>query len=257
VQNAQLFSTPPAAPVAVLNPQRIAELEALRQRLGLPDWSAQGAAHWVLSFEQDRLQLRRAGDSSEGPIWAQPAPVGDRPFAGLSRRQPLARALGRKAHRVVDATAGLGEDSFLIASLGLGVVALERSPVVAALLADGLRRARAHPRHATVARRIELVEADARQWLRACRNLPDVVYLDPMFPARRRRSALPVKELRALRELVGDDADAAELLASARAAALQRVVVKRPGYADPLGGRPDLSYKGKLVRYDVYLCHRS
>jgi len=91
---------------------------------------------WVIAFVGGRLQISRNDDSGEGPVWAEPVPAGNRPFAALSRRQPLARALGRKARRVVDATAGLGQDSFLIASLGPTVLALERSPIIAALLAE-------------------------------------------------------------------------------------------------------------------------
>ena len=81
---------------------------------------------------------------------------------------------------------------------------------------------------------------------------PDVVYIDPMYPPRRKQSALPKKEPRLLRALVGDDPDAADLARVALQVAARRVVVKRPGHAEPLLPDPDLAYKGKLVRYDVY-----
>ena len=79
---------------------------------------------------------------------------------------------------------------------------------------------------------------------------PDVVYLDPMFPTGRK--AAERKPLRVLRRLVGDDADAGELLAAALRVAKRRVVVKRPLRADPLGAKPTATHRGKAARYDVY-----
>jgi len=81
---------------------------------------------------------------------------------------------------------------------------------------------------------------------------PETIYMDPMFPAKRRQSSAVRKELKWLRDLVGDDADALELLEIARRTATQRVVVKRPDHAAPLVPRPNGSIAGKLVRYDIY-----
>ena len=99
---------------------------------------------------------------------------------------------------------------------------------------------------------LQLICDDARRWFTQC-DPPDVIYLDPMFPDRQGRSALAGKELQILRTLVGDDEDAGDLLHVARSVALQRVVVKRPTWAGPLASAPDLEYKGRTVRYDVYL----
>jgi len=85
---------------------------------------------------------------------------------------------------------------------------------------------------------------------------PDAVYLDPMFPPKRKKSAAVNKEMRLLRELVGDDLDAPDLLEVARGVARERVVVKRPDHAPPLAPYPSMSFLGKLVRYDVYLTRR-
>jgi 16S rRNA (guanine1516-N2)-methyltransferase len=171
----------------------------------------------------------------------------------VSRTDPLARAVGKQAKRAVDATAGLGGDAYRLACLGLSVIAYERCAAVAAVLADGLRRGRAREKSAQAARRIELRSGDARRALPRLRNAPDIVYLDPMFPAKRRASALPRKELVALRALAGEDADARDLFAAALSCARQRVVVKRPDHAEPLAPGPAFSVPGKLVRYDVYL----
>lgn len=167
----------------------------------------------------------------------------------LTARQPLARALGRGIRRVVDATAGLGADTVLLAARGCRVTAIERHPIVAALLRDGIDRAVACGLLAPGT--IEVVTGDARQWLSGVGTDADAVFLDPMFPLKRKKSAAVRKELRLLRALVGDDADGADLLDAARAHC-RRAIVKRPAHAAPLAPTPSACYTGKLVRYDVY-----
>ena len=103
--------------------------------------------------------------------------------------------------------------------------------------------------------RLQSVNGDSRALLPALAPRPDAIYLDPMFPPKRRQSAAVKKEMRLLRELVGDDADAPELLEISRRVARDRVVVKRPDDAPPLAPDPSMSLTGKLVRYDVYLAH--
>lgn len=172
---------------------------------------------------------------------------------GFSRNQPLARAVGKAASTVLDATAGLGHDAALLACMGYRVVAVERSPIIASLLRDGLNRAleieelRDH-----LGDRLEIINADACDVLRARRFTFDAAYIDPMFPPKRKASALAKKSIRMVRQLVGEDADAGDLFAAARQVA-KRVVVKRPTYAKPLADKPSISFTGKLVRYDVYL----
>jgi 16S rRNA (guanine1516-N2)-methyltransferase len=133
------------------------------------------------------------------------------------------------------------------------VLAVERSPVVAALLADGLRRALADPSLAEVAARITLRVGDARDVLSDLDEPPDVVYVDPMFDLERTSSALPRKKIQLLRRLLANEGhDAAELLDQALASGARRVVVKRALRAEPLAPRPSASHPGKLVRYDVH-----
>ncbi|NOZ11209.1 MAG: class I SAM-dependent methyltransferase [Gammaproteobacteria bacterium] len=210
---------------------------------------------WVLCVNEGQLVICASQqDKYGGPVYATLGPVGGRHFATLYRHQPLAKAIGRSVTTVVDATAGLGQDSFLIAGYGPRVIAMERSPIVAALLNDGLRRGR--EQNAATARivdRISLQQGDAQSLLPLLQPPPDVVYIDPMFPPKRRKSALAKKEIRTLRTLVGDDSDAHKLLQVACAVARRRVVVKRPDHAPPLAPNPTVSHKGKLVRYDVYV----
>jgi len=232
--------TPDTPASFAADPAGDARLARLAGQFGWPlTGTGRPAADWVLGAAQGRLELRAGGSQRLAPIRAGAATHGRR----LARRDPLARALGAARGLVVDATAGLGGDCLLIATLGCAVVAIERHPVLWALLDDALG-GDGGP--------VRVLLGDARDLLPGLDPAPDVVYLDPMFPARRKRSARPRKEARALRALAGDDDDAASLLATARACALRRVVVKRPREAPPLAGDAVASHAGKLVRYDVY-----
>jgi 16S rRNA (guanine1516-N2)-methyltransferase len=181
--------------------------------------------------------------------------VGHRRRFGGGRGQALPRAAGfvrGEAPSVVDATAGLGRDAFLLASLGAEVTLIERSPAVHALLAEGMQRAKAaDEEHAAIIGRMTLLFGDARELLPGM--TPDVVLIDPMHPARE-KSALVKQEMRLLREMVGDDGDAAQLLVVALGVARRRVVLKWPLRAEPMAGaRPSHSILGKSTRYDVFM----
>jgi UPF0341 protein NMCC_1513 len=168
----------------------------------------------------------------------------------------LAKAVGRsKQPAVWDATGGLGRDSFVLAGLGLNVHIFERHPTVYCLLADGLARALLHPDTAETASHLILHHADAAEYmprLAAEIGRPQVVYLDPMYPERRKSAAVK-KEMAFFHELVGTAQNDAALLDAALATATARVVVKRPRLGDFLCGRqPDYQYTGKSTRFDVY-----
>lgn len=184
--------------------------------------------------------------------------VGFRRRREEGRRLPLARAVGvHQTSRlsVLDATAGLGRDAFVLASLGCKLTLVERVPVVAALLADALARAAGDEDVAPIVGRMTLIGANAVEHLRGLDKLawPDVIYLDPMYPERV-KSALVKKEMRFLRALAGDNLDAELLLAIARLTAKKRVVVKRPKRAPPLsGGVPSHVIESENTRYDVYV----
>jgi 16S rRNA (guanine1516-N2)-methyltransferase len=174
------------------------------------------------------------------------------------KRETLARALGLKNHttpKIIDATAGLGRDSFILACLGFEVTLLERSPIIQALLEDGIHRAQQDPIVGPIAKRLHLLTIDTRQWLQTlpANEHPDIIYLDPMFPERN-KSALVKKEMRIFHDLVGEDIDADELLTLALTCATKRVVVKRPRLATPLANlTPSFSQTGSSCRFDIYL----
>ena len=229
----------------------------IAQELALPFVTAQDNRYdLLLVLTAEHLELRDNRDPQVGPVCVDFSHLDLRPYShNLSRRQPLARALGKKAQTVVDATAGYCQDALLFALMGYRTTAIERSPVVLALARDGLRRLAARA-GITLDRRLRLIEADGRVLLPSITPPPEVIYLDPMFPPKRKKSAAVKKEMRLLRELVGDDPDAHELIEISRRVALDRVVVKRPDGAPPLAPDPSMSLAGKLVRYDVYLTRR-
>lgn len=155
---------------------------------------------------------------------------------------------------MVDATAGLGRDAFLLASLGAQVTLIERSPHVHGRLAAGLQAAAEDPEAAEVVARMTLLQGDARQLLAGLS--PDVVIVDPMHPERT-STALVKKDMRLLRDLVGTDPDQLELMQAALASARKRVVLKWPRKAPPMPGlrAPSHQIVGKTLRYDVFMTH--
>ena len=182
--------------------------------------------------------------------------VGHRLRFGGGRGQDLPRAMGLKNGKtpsVIDATAGLGRDSFLLASLGAEITLIERSPKMYALLADGMARAAAEDDdYAQIIARMMLLHGDAKDLLPDLSA--DAILIDPMHPSRK-TSALVKRELRQVREIVGTDDDAADLMRVALSHARQRVVLKWPAKGDSIEGIRPWSHQilGKSTRYDVFM----
>ncbi|SCZ59001.1 class I SAM-dependent methyltransferase [Thiohalomonas denitrificans] len=239
--------------------ERCEEADDLAHHWGLRRAGA-GDEPLKLFLTGERLELRESGPGAPGPVFVDfvGGAAGHRRRFGGGRGQPIAKAVGLKKGRtpsVIDATAGLGRDAFVLASLGCAVRLVEQSAPVAALLEDGLRRARKDPATRPIAERMSLVQADAVEYLRNLpgHQCPDVVYLDPMYPPRRSR-ALVKKEMQLFHRLIGTDPNAQELLPAALECARKRVVVKRPDYAPPLADRSaTLTFATKRNRFDVYI----
>ncbi|MBC8519666.1 MAG: class I SAM-dependent methyltransferase [Gammaproteobacteria bacterium] len=233
--------------------------EELAQRLALPAVTDGADFDFLLTYTEARLELRKT-NSKTGGVYADfvSGKVAHRFRYGGGRGQLIAKAVGLKSGNtpsVLDLTAGLGRDGFVLASLGCEVTMVERSPIVAALLRDGLERAATVSEIAEVMGRISLLEQEGANYMQSLseEERPDICYLDPMYP-HSKKSALPGKEMMLFREVVGEDQDTEELLEAAMVAARRRVVVKRPRKALPLGHQePDFQITGKSTRYDIYL----
>lgn len=188
-----------------------------------------------VDFVSNKLTRRIASMSNQGLFKAC------KPVAGLE---------------IVDATAGFGKDSALLAYAGAKVVMLERNPVVAALLADGLERLNKisfddDEYKFNSLGSLQLRHVDAKDYLLTINSAPDLIYIDPMHPVRK-KSALVKREMQVLQKLFGSDLDAEALISSAIAVAKFKVVVKWPQTLRPLV-TPSYSINGKTVRFDVYL----
>lgn len=231
-------------PVAVLARMGDARPAQLAARLGLPLVEQENAARLVLVYGPSGLELHAPGRRLT-PLRVDFGHLGTHGGNELLR---ATRVKNRPA-RLLDLTAGLASDAWRLARAGFDVVACERQPVIHALVEDARLRAPDAPAPGS----FRLIHADARAVLGASTPEPaDVIYLDPMFPGEG-RTALPKRELQLLRELTGDDDSGEQLLALARDAAQRRVVVKRPLRAPPLAPDVNVCFKGRAVRFDVYL----
>ncbi|WP_162120412.1 16S rRNA (guanine(1516)-N(2))-methyltransferase RsmJ [Photorhabdus bodei] len=218
------------------------------------------SAIMALVLTPQRLELRKRDEPKLGGIYVDfvSGTMAHRRRFGGGRGEAIAKAIGIKKDylpTVVDATAGLGRDAFVLASLGCHVRMLERHPVVAALLDDGLQRGYQDEEiGGWLQERMTLLHASSITALADITPQPDIVYLDPMYP-HRQKSALVKKEMRVFQSLVGADEDADSLLSPARALAKRRVVVKRPDYAEPLAGvAASAAITTKNHRFDIYPC---
>lgn len=170
----------------------------------------------------------------------------------------LLKAIGvKKTYQptVIDATAGLARDAFILASQGCSITLLERSHELCELMRDGFTRGMQDAGLAKTIKLMTLIETDSLHYLQhlnAC-DYPDVIYLDPMFPERK-KSALVKKDMQLLQALLKHESSGDELLKIALNCAKKRVVVKRPRLAPYLlDKKPDIQFTAKSCRFDVYL----
>jgi len=207
----------------------------------------------IIGWHEDKLALFSKGS---GPVYVDfvEGKAAHRRQFGGGKKQPLARAIGlssKTTPKVIDTTAGFGRDSFVLASLGCEVTMIERSPIMAALLQDGLDRAAKEPEIAEIMRRLSVIHADATDYLNDI-NPVQVVYLDPMYPEKKKAAAVK-KEMRLLQQLTGPDLDSALLLEAALKKAVNRVIVKRPKGARSIEGqRVSSEISSPNTRYDIY-----
>lgn len=169
-----------------------------------------------------------------------------------------------KTLKAMDATAGLGEDSLILAAAGYEVTMYEHDPVIAALLKDALLRARKIPEIKDMAARMKLIEGDSVQILKEMASTvnsegnvyvskPDLIYLDPMFPERQKSSKIK-KKFQLLHKLERPAMDGEEMVTAALAVNPKKILIKRPMKSEILGGRtPEFSYKGTSIRYDCFM----
>lgn len=211
---------------------------------------------YILNFGSERVELVSHVLKGPGPVYVdfESARNNHRRKYGGGRGEMLAKAVGLRKGihglHIVDATAGMAKDAFLLATLGCRVLLFERNPVIYCLLKDGIQRGLAsnEPEVASAVRRLEhrFGSADFN-------DHADVAYIDPMFPKRDTRIQVN-KEMTVFKNIVGSDADGSDLLNMALQSKVKRVVVKRPRFAEELAEfKPSHRITGKSSRFDVYV----
>ena len=239
--------------IYVSDPTRMNDAEELSARTGAPvtrDPGAAEAAEVCLVFDAGGAALRGNGMELRGDLAHMTKRLVPRNLNGeMLVRAAKPKSFG-EAPTALDATAGLGEDSILLAAAGFKVTLCERDPVIACLLRDALARAAEAPELADAVSGMTLIECDSVRYMRSLERAPDVIYLDPMFPERR-KSGLIRKKLQLLQMLEAPCDDEELLLRAAIDAAPAKIIIKRPAKGGFLAGvKPGYSITGKAVRYD-------
>lgn len=250
--------------VLALSPADELAAAALAEELALPlcqtgtDIRDYVAAQVLLICSDQEIVLQQTGRSAPGAITVEFGNAAMRHRRRGGHNELLGKAVGlsrKSGIAVLDATAGLGRDSFILADLGCSVCLCERNDLVFHMLASGLSKATKSSDEwlRAVAQRMSLYSGDARELIESQLHAIDVIYLDPMFPERGKRAKVK-KEMALFHQLLGAGEDSNELLVWALQQDVARVVVKRPPKAVELAGlKPSHVIGGKAVRYDVYV----
>lgn len=214
----------------------------------------------LLIFHDDLIELFDQQLNTSISIDFLKGSLAHRQQFGGGRGQAIAKAIGLKSGitpSILDTTAGLAGDAFVLAALGCPITLLERSAVLFTLIENAVERASLSERfQAILEQGFQIINCDANDYIKKqlASNAapPDVIYIDPMYP-HRKKSALVKKDMQILQKLHGKDDNAAELLENSLLYAKKRVVVKRPILAETLNDRrPNTCVKSKKTRYDIY-----
>lgn len=223
--------------------------ESFSRRTGSPIVNKPGNYLTVL-FDSRGVSLSGFGLSYQGDF----ENMLHRVTNGRLQHEMLAKAVktDQENLKAIDATAGMGEDSLLLAACGYQVTLYEQNPVIAILLKDALRRAKKNTVLKDIVSRMQLVEGDSIEYLNKRLDPVDVIYLDPMFPGRQ-KSGLINKKLQLIQKLEPPCSEETALFDAAMAAQPSKIIVKRPLKSPYLDERvPSYSLKGKAIRYDCY-----
>lgn len=153
-------------------------------------------------------------------------------------------------YTVLDATAGLGDDSFIMAAAGNTVTMYEYDALIAAMLRDALKRAEADSDLSDTVSRMELREENSIEAMKTVRGQYDIIYLDPMFPSKK-KSALAKRKFQLLHTVEPPCENGDEMLKAAIEAQPKKIIIKRPVKGEYLAGvAPSYSLSGNAIRYD-------
>jgi len=219
------------------------------------------ATPFILYYKQDYVELIDQHNNTSIHVDFVSGALAHRRKYGGGKGQAIAKAIGIKNYKlplsVLDVTAGLAKDAFVLACLGCNVTMIERHPIVAELVNNGLKYAGNTEEFQDILDQgFKLIQTDAIHYLTTLASKPDIIYMDPMYPERK-KSASVKKNMQMLQKLIGHsedkNSDEAQLFNLALSKAKKRVVVKRPKGAPTLTAKaPTMSIESKITRYDVY-----
>ena len=225
--------------------------ESFSRKTGAPIMDKPGE-YLTINFDSKGVSLSGFGLTYQGDFAET---MMHRVTNGRLQHEMLVKAASseKEGRKAIDATAGMGEDAFLLAAQGYEVTLYEQNPVVAALLKDAIRRAKKNQILKDIAGRMKVVEADSVESMSKLLDPVDVIYLDPMFPARQ-KSSLINKKLQLIQKLEPPCSEETDLFDAALKVGPSRIIVKRPLKSEYLAGRePSYTLKGKAIRYDCYV----
>lgn len=239
--------------ILINHTDRTTQAEVLAHQFNLPiKVAADNSTRFILHLTHSGLSLQHNTQPLPSPVHVDF--TSGKAAYRRGQSELLAKAIGlnkRKNLQIIDATAGLGKDAFVMATLGCKVTLIERHPLIHLLLSDGIERALNHEETREPASKLSLIHADAVDWLTENPSV-DVIYLDPMYPSKR-KSAQVKKEMQLFQALLDNPQEDILLLQTALQKARYRVVVKRPIKGAHLAGiNPDFKITGRSTRFDVY-----
>jgi 16S rRNA (guanine1516-N2)-methyltransferase len=239
--------------ILINHTDRTTQAEVLAHQFNLPiKVAADNSTRFILHLTHSGLSLQHNTQPLPSPVHVDF--TSGKAAYRRGQSELLAKAIGlnkRKNLQIIDATAGLGKDAFVMATLGCKVTLIERHPLIHLLLSDGIERALNHEGTRESASKLSLIHADAVNWLIENPSV-DVIYLDPMYPSKR-KSAQAKKEMQLFQALLDNPQEDIPLLQAALQKARYRVVVKRPIKGAHLAGiKPDFKITGRSTRFDVY-----
>ncbi|WP_390880002.1 class I SAM-dependent methyltransferase [Psychrobacter submarinus] len=241
----------------------------IKQRLAA--LNAEGEQAALLLDNKNKLSLLKDG-LSVAPEWDK---LQRRVVSAGRKSELILRAAKISADsQVIDATAGFGHDSLILASTGAQVTMLEQQPLMALLLLVEQQRMSAQPNWQKLMARLTIINTDALSYFAQLQKnttdqavAVDVVYLDPMFPedsyqdSKTGKGAKVGKQMQALHHLARPPTldEEKALLNNAQAVVADnqegrgRVIVKRPQQAPFLSQQnPDESWHNAALRFDGY-----
>ncbi len=218
----------------------------------------QATTPFILYYKDDFVELINRQNNTAIHVDFLSGTLAHRRQYGGGKGQAIAKAIGIKQYKlplhVIDATAGLAKDAFVLACLGCSVTLIERNPIVAELVNQAILQAQQSDDFKSIHQQgFELIHANAIDYLKQLKINADIIYLDPMYPERKKSAAVK-KNMQILQKLLGQDNDTHMLFELALQRATKRVVVKRPKGAPSLTDKqPTMSIESKITRYDVYV----